>query len=106
MKDVAHVRYASVVVSPKRAAVHPLLVPSHSLLARWAGENDGLVPVASQSWGDVVGEADTDHWGAVGWSGAFDAPKFYATLLERLPAVAFSGKAPRARPTRGSASQS
>lgn len=89
MGDVDGVRYASVVVAPREGAVHPLLVPTHRLLARWVGENDGLVPVDSQAWGEVVAAVDTDHWGAVGWGkGAFDAPTFYASLVDHVTGLA------------------
>ncbi len=84
MPDAVGVRYGSVLVSPRRASVHPLLLPTHRLLASYAGHNDGLVPVLSQAWGDVMGEIDTDHWGAIGWGSAFDAAGFYASLVEKM----------------------
>jgi triacylglycerol lipase len=79
------VRYGSVLVAPRDGAVHPLLVPTHRLLSRWAGDNDGVVPITSQAWGEVLATVDTDHWGAVGWGrGGFDAPAFYAALVMRV----------------------
>ena len=78
LADVPGVRYASVVAAPSR--VHPLLRASYLLLRAVAGENDGIVPVSSQAWGDVLATIDADHWGAIGWSGAFDAPAFYETI--------------------------
>jgi triacylglycerol lipase len=79
------VRYGSVLVAPRDGAVHPLLVPTHRLLSRWVGDNDGVVPLASQTWGEVLATVDTDHWGVVGWGrGGFDAPAFYASLALRV----------------------
>ena len=78
LADVPGVRYASVVAAPSR--VHPLLRASYLLVRAVAGENDGIVPVSSQAWGDVLATIDADHWGAIGWSGAFDAPAFYEEL--------------------------
>jgi triacylglycerol lipase len=94
MRDVRHVRYASVVVAPRGGRVHPLLRPTYALLSRKVGENDGLVPVASQRWGQVIGEADTDHWGVVGWSGAFDAVAFYDALILALPQLVTARRPP------------
>jgi triacylglycerol lipase len=85
MRDARDVRYASVLVAPRAGRVHPLLYPTYGLLARKVGDNDGLVPVASQAWGEIIGEADTDHWGVVGWGGAFDAAAFYDALVLALP---------------------
>jgi triacylglycerol lipase len=90
MRDAGQVRYASVVVAPRGGRVHPLLRPTYALLYRKFGDNDGLVPVASQRWGQVIGEAHTDHWGVVGWSGAFDAAAFYDALVLALPQLVSS----------------
>jgi len=90
------VRYGSVLVAPRDGAVHPLLVPTHRLLSRWAGDNDGVVPISSQVCGEVLATVDTDHWGAVGWGrGGFDAPTFYASLVLRVagPSIAAGGEA-------------
>ena len=86
LADVPGVRYGSVIASPARGAlgVHPLLRASYLLLRAVAGENDGVVPVSSQAWGDVLATIDADHWGAIGWSGSFDAPGFYERLLGEL----------------------
>lgn len=61
-----------------------VLWPVYRYLHGKAGENDGLVPVASQSWGEVLGQIEADHWGQIGWSTAFDAPAFYANVVEEL----------------------
>jgi triacylglycerol lipase len=82
--DVAGVAYASVVgVAPARRT-HPLLLPGHLFLQRVAGANDGLVPAASQRWGEVLFQIEADHWAQVGWSRRFDAASFFDALLREL----------------------
>jgi triacylglycerol lipase len=82
--DVPGVAYGSVVgVAPARRT-HPLLLPGHLLLRRAAGANDGIVPGASQRWGEVLFEIEADHWAQVGWSKQFDAAAFYDALLREL----------------------
>jgi triacylglycerol lipase len=61
-----------------------LLWPAYRYLHGKAGENDGLVPVSSQSWGEVLGNIEADHWGQIGWSTTFDAPAFYTRVLDEL----------------------
>jgi triacylglycerol lipase len=83
--DARGVLYASVVgAPPRRRDVTPLLVPSWLWLARAAGANDGMVPAASQAWGDVVREIEADHFAQIGWSRRFDAAELYAELLREL----------------------
>ena len=86
VEDASGVFYGSVVAAagggPTR--VHPLLVPTHRLLATRAGDNDGIVPFESQRWGVVVAQVETDHWGPIGWSLEFDAPALYVRLAREL----------------------
>jgi triacylglycerol lipase len=83
--DGAGVAYASVVgVARSRRRTHPLLLPGHLYLQAKAGESDGVVPVDSQRWGEVLFEIEADHWAQIGWSKHFDAPEFYAELLREL----------------------
>jgi triacylglycerol lipase len=86
--DVRSVTYASVVgsVHRKRRA-NPLLLPTHLWLSERDGANDGVVPSASQRWGEVLAEIDADHWAQIGWSRHFDAGTFYADLLRDLEAA-------------------
>ena len=49
-----------------------------------AGDNDGMVPVSSQRWGEIVAEVDADHWQQIGWSSGFDAAGLYAQLVGTL----------------------
>jgi triacylglycerol lipase len=83
--DAPGVVYASVVgAAQSRRRTQPLLLPSWLYLRAAAGENDGVVPAASQPWGEVLAEIDADHWAQIGWSRHFDAPAFYETLLREL----------------------
>jgi triacylglycerol lipase len=83
--DMCTVQYASIAVSPGRGSrgVGPWLLPTYRWLRREAGDNDGVVPLASQRRGRVLGHLDADHWSAVGW-GRFDAPSFYERLVLEL----------------------
>jgi len=82
--DAPQVAYASVVGCEDRAAMNPLLWASHLYLSERAGLNDGVVPVSSQRWGEVVREIRADHWAQVGWSSSFDAPALYEDLAREL----------------------
>lgn len=84
--DVEGVFYASYVGRAGKTlrGINPLLLPTHRFLISRGGENDGLVPATSQQWGEVLGTLDADHWAQIGWSGLFDAPAFYAQLVETL----------------------
>ena len=101
--DVPGVRYACVVGGMHRAdSVVPLaLIPAHAYLRRVAGPNDGLVPIASQYWGETLAEIEADHFAQIGWRvavrGSFDAAGLYAYVVARLgdaaPAVAPAARA-------------
>ena len=80
--DDKRVRYASVVARVARGArVHPLLRPLVHLVGE---ENDGVVPSASQRWGETILEVDADHWAQVGWSKRYDAVPLYLGILRHL----------------------
>jgi triacylglycerol lipase len=61
--DVPGVRYASVTAECASDCYFPLRV-----LARWAGvgRGDGMVPSASQAWGEDLGTFNLDHLSEVG----------------------------------------
>jgi triacylglycerol lipase len=86
IEDAPGVEYGCFVAAARRGVtqVNALLVPAYLFLHVRAGDNDGVVPAASQRWGRVWGEIDADHWGAVGWSAAFDAATFYERLATDL----------------------
>lgn len=88
--DVRGVAYACVLGAPaSRTEVNPLLLPTYLWLADREGESDGVVPVRSQRWGEVVRTIPADHWAQIGWSRAFDAAEFYAELARELRARGF-----------------
>lgn len=86
--DVKGVRYASLVGAlPFRPlALHPLLLPTWAYLASCAGANDGVVPAASQAWGEVLDTVEADHWAQIGWSPRFDVEALYLGLVQALRA--------------------
>ena len=88
--NVAGVRYACVVggIRDERTNVPLAIVPLHAYLRRVSGANDGLVPIASQYWGETIAEIEADHFAQVGWNiglrGTFDAAAMYAFVIARL----------------------
>jgi triacylglycerol lipase len=82
--DVRGVVYWSVVARVERASAHPLLWPTHAYLSERVGDNDGMVPLESQRWGEVIKQIEADHWAQIGWSPSFDALTFYEELLREL----------------------
>ena len=90
VKDVPGVRYACVVggIRETSTPVSLAIAPAHAYLRRVAGPNDGLVPMASQYWGETLAEIEADHFEQVGWRMAmrqtFDAFGLYAFIVARL----------------------
>jgi triacylglycerol lipase len=82
--NVAGVSYGSVIARSTQLRTHPLLWATHRYLTERAGPNDGVVPSASQPWGDVLREIDADHWAQIGWTRTFDAEGLYEALLQDL----------------------
>jgi triacylglycerol lipase len=78
------VSYGSVVARSGRLRTNPLLWAPHLYLSSRAGPNDGIVPSASQPWGEVVLQVEADHWAQIGWSRGFDAGDLYQQLLRDL----------------------
>jgi triacylglycerol lipase len=88
--DDRRVAYASVVGAVRRPwRASPLLVPACLWMNGTVGDNDGVVPAASQRWGHVLAEIDADHWAQIGWSMRFDAAGFYRDLLRELRAMGY-----------------
>jgi triacylglycerol lipase len=87
--DVEGVAYCSVVAASELSQTNPLLWPSHVYLSAHAGPNDGIVPQASQRWGNVLREIQADHWAQVGWSLSFDAVALYEEILRELAGLGF-----------------
>jgi triacylglycerol lipase len=76
--DAPGVFYASVVCRT------PPNAPIARFLERRAGPSDGLVPVGSQAYGEVLAEIEADHWAQIGWSREYDAAGLYTRLVECL----------------------
>ena len=74
---------------PKGASVHQLLLPTFTLMHRFVGNNDGIVPALSQCWGEPLGDVAADHWAQIGWSNGFDVKRFYAELALALARKGF-----------------
>jgi len=84
VQDVRGVWYASVVGWAATRHTNPLLWPAHHYLSRLAGPNDGVVPLTSQAWGEVLAEIEADHWAQIGWSRLFDAAELFEELMREL----------------------
>lgn len=85
VRDVRGILYASVVGAPRsRRAVSPILLPTWLWLGGEALPNDGMVPAASQRWGEVLFEIEADHFAQIGWSRRFAAVELYSALLREL----------------------
>ena len=88
--DAPGVRYACVVGGIRNDATPvPLAIaPVHAFLRKVAGANDGLVPMASQYWGETLAEIEADHFAQIGWKlgtrNTFDALGLYAFVVARL----------------------
>jgi triacylglycerol lipase len=88
--DAPGVRYACVVggIRLTTTPVALALLPAHAYLRRVAGANDGLVPIASQYWGETLAEIEADHFAQIGWRisvrRSFDALGLYAFVVARL----------------------
>lgn len=84
--DHRHVMYGSygASISGWSVGMNQLLLPTYLFLNEKIGPNDGVVPLDSQRWGELLGTIDADHWAQIGWSRGFDAPAFYARLVEEL----------------------
>jgi triacylglycerol lipase len=83
--DDRRVKYCSVVTRARPTrSLNPILFPPHYYVKRRAGSNDGLVPVASQRWGEILLECDADHWGQVGWTVGRHPADIYDRILVGL----------------------
>lgn len=84
--DVPGVLYGSIVArtAPSAILTNPVLLSGHLYLQGRIGPNDGMVPVESQRWGEVLDEIVADHWAQIGWSRYFDARVLYLTLYQSL----------------------
>lgn len=86
ISDARDVYYGSVVANTSRTQLlaNPLLLACYEILLKMRGDNDGLVPVASQQWGEKLMTVRAHHWAQIGWSPRFDASGLYLSVLRRL----------------------
>lgn len=88
--DAPGVRYACVVggIRHDTTPIALAIAPAHAYLRKVAGANDGLVPIASQFWGETLAEIEADHFAQIGWQlttkHSFDALGLYAFVVARL----------------------
>lgn len=84
--DADGVLYGCVIGRAQRRLIraNPVLLSSHTYILARAGDNDGMVPAASQYWGETFDEVDADHWAQIGWSSYFDANRMYLRVIEQL----------------------
>ncbi len=86
--DVPGVYYASVISAKRQAGalsspMSRMLRPTYWYLQR-SGPSDGVVPLESQRWGEVLLESDVDHLAQIGWgrgSPGFVAHEMYAAVV-------------------------
>jgi triacylglycerol lipase len=95
VKDRADVHYVSFAGARPAAEMPALLRPWTRMLQHRAGDNDGMVPIASTVWGEAGGTVRSDHLELVGWSLArrnaraqrpFDDRSLYRRILDELQA--------------------
>jgi triacylglycerol lipase len=95
VRDRADVRYTSFVGTRPASEVAIFMRPWARMMQSSVGDNDGLVPAASASWGENGGVLHSDHFELVGWSLAsrnesvgrpFDERSLYRHILQTLGA--------------------
>lgn len=88
VRDAPGVRYFSVAGRAGRdgSRVSPPLWLGHRVLGKLGAESDGLVPVSSQIWGDVLRIVPADHLAQIGWSRGFDALGLFNEIITHLRA--------------------
>lgn len=86
IEDIADILYGSIVGRTRRRAIlgNPVLLSGHLYIAGRAGDNDGMVPITSQCWGEIIDEIDADHWAQIGWSRSYDVAPVYRRLIDHL----------------------
>jgi triacylglycerol lipase len=60
--NVPGVKYYSVSAQRPRSQMPPFAIHSHKVIEQADGKNDGLVSVASATWGEHLGTWNIDHW--------------------------------------------
>lgn len=86
--DVAYYSATSSIAPPVYRTALPFFWPTHRVLQRLEGENDGFVSVESARWGEHICTYSGDHYAQVGqflgFSRGMDYISFYQEILSRL----------------------
>lgn len=86
--DAAGVRYFSIAGDKPVARTLYILRPSHKIIAREEGPNDGLVAIESARWGETFEIWDCDHVNLVGWTGPLERARgFFSDPTENYTKV-------------------
>lgn len=83
------VTYFSVVANAGKLWRAPWLLPTWLYLRARGDHGDGMVPLDSQRFGEVLFELDADHFGQIGWSFTGDAAAPYLRIVDALAARGF-----------------
>ena len=97
MSDVPTVRYFSVAGRCSLAWLSPEWLLPHEVIRQAEGPNDGMVSVASATWGEQTDVWDGDHVSLINWPNPQACAlgvwrcrrRQYAALLERLADAGF-----------------
>jgi len=86
VRDVDGVFYGSVICRASRMQLlgNPALLATYEVLRLGRGDNDGLVPVASQRWGRVIADVRADHLAQIGWHKRYDASALFLAVISDL----------------------
>ncbi len=92
VRDVANVRYFSVAAQHDGTYFSPEWLLPYRIVLDAEGPNDGVVSVASATWGESLGVWDGDHFSLVNWLNPFarnrsfwrDPAPRYGAILGRL----------------------
>lgn len=64
--DSPEVAYLSIAAWTKTIWCSPLMMPAHLILKAHGEKNDGLVPISSMEWGQVLETVEADHMELIG----------------------------------------
>jgi len=84
IKDKPNIDYLCVTASVPSVIAAGVLALNYIFLLKKAGENDGIVPTASQLWGKQIMHIEAHHWAQIGWSRNFDAASIYLEIIDEL----------------------
>jgi triacylglycerol lipase len=92
--DSPNTQYFSVTASRRWRKLPPFAIPSHRIIYKAQGENDGLVAVKSGIWGTHLGTWPADHWHTINHRLVLelkdktgDITPYYLDALEKMRAM-------------------